>query len=184
VSNVAIEIYRIWLVAPALPGCADRALRDLLARHLGRGFELEVGPHGKPGVVGGGVEFNVTHSGMVALVAISDGGPIGVDVEQHRKLADPIAFARRFFSPAETEAVRADPDALFRWWARKEAWLKAQGVGIRMPLGEVDVREQPPGWLLADLDVAPGYSAAVAREGGPAEIRLVDYDTIARNTST
>jgi 4'-phosphopantetheinyl transferase len=175
VSSVVIDIYRICLAEPATPGCADGALRELLTQRLGAAPELEVGPHGKPAVGGGGLEFNVTHSGMIALVAISDGGPIGVDVEEHRALADPAAFARRFFSPGEAEAVRADPVALFRWWCRKEAWLKAQGVGLRMPLGELDVREPPPGWLMVDLNVGAGYSAAVVREGGPAEIRLLDY---------
>ena len=192
VSSVPIDIYRICLAEPAAPGCADHALRELLTHRLGAAPELAVGPHGKPGVVGG-PEFNVTHSGMIALVAISDGGPIGVDVEEHRQLANPDAFAARFFSPGEAEAVRTDPAALFRWWCRKEAWLKAQGVGLRMPLGELDVRVSPPGWLMIDLDIAPGYSAAVAREGGPAEICLLDYNaeslrsgepTIVRKIST
>lgn len=171
--GVAIDIYRIRLDRPAASGCADAVLHAILAERLGRPPQIAIGPHGKPYLVGGELEFNASHSGALALIAVSDSGPIGVDVEQHHALHDPAAFARRFFTRDEAASVGNDPAALFRLWCRKEAWLKAQGVGLVLPLDH-DVREAPPGWLLADLDVAPGYSAAVAREGASAEIRLID----------
>jgi 4'-phosphopantetheinyl transferase len=171
--GVAIDVYRVRLDQPASSGCVDAVLQAILAARLGRPPQIAIGPHGKPYLADGGLEFNVSHSGALALIAVSD-GPIGVDVEQHHALHDPAAFARRFFTPDEAASLGDDPAALFRLWCRKEAWLKARGVGLAFPLDQIDVREAPPGWLLADLDVGPGYSAAVAREGGPAEIHLID----------
>ena len=172
--EAVIDIYRIRLDQPATSGCVDAVLHAILAARLGRPPQTAIGPHGKPFLTSGDLEFNVSHSGALALIAVSEAGPIGVDVEQHHALHDPAAFARRFFTVDEAAGVGGDPVALFRLWCRKEAWLKARGVGLVLPLDRVDVREAPPGWLLADLDVAPGYSAAVAREGAPAEIRLID----------
>jgi 4'-phosphopantetheinyl transferase len=172
---VAIDIYRIRLDGPAAPGCADGPLRAILAARLGTAPVIVRGPHGKPELAGRELEFNVSHSGELALIAVSDAGPIGVDVEQHRALPDPAAFARRFFSAGEAADAGADLAALFRCWCRKEAWLKAQGVGLDLVRARTDLREAPAGWLLADLDVAPGYAAAVARAGAPAELRVLDH---------
>jgi 4'-phosphopantetheinyl transferase len=100
---------------------------------------------------------------------------------------------RRFFSAAEVAEVGDELAAIYRIWCRKEAWLKARGVGLVMPLAAFDVRASPPGWFVADLDVAPGYAAAVARAGEPAPIRVIAYNddsacdaspAIARNSST
>lgn len=172
---MVIDIYRIRLAGPPGAGCADRALRAILAAELGHEPQLAIGPNGKPELVGGGLAFNVAHSGELALIAISRDGSVGVDLEQHRPLRDAAATAGRFFTAPEAALVAAEPVQFFRLWCRKEAWLKAQGIGLRLPLDTVDVRGEVPGWLLADLDLAPGYAAAVAREGEPAEIRVIDH---------
>ena len=154
-------------------------MRAILAAELGREPQLTVGPYGKPELVGGELAFNVAHSGELALIAVSRAGPIGVDLEQHRPLRDAAAIARRFFTAEEAALVVADPVEFYRLWCRKEAWVKAQGTGLRLPLDGVDVRVAPPGWLLADLDIAPGYAAAVARPGASDEIRVIDHAALA-----
>jgi 4'-phosphopantetheinyl transferase superfamily len=132
--------------------------------------------NGKPQLIGAAVHFNVSHSGELALVAVSD-APVGVDIEQQRAIADPVAFARRLHF--ET----ADPRELMRLWCRKEAWLKARGIGLAGVTEHMDLN----GWFVADLEIGAGYSAAVARAGAPTEICVIAWSgeaTIARKIST
>jgi 4'-phosphopantetheinyl transferase len=174
---VAIEVYRIPLATPARPGCADHALRVIVERVLGRIPELAATALGKPYVVGAGaLDVSVSHSGRWALVAVRADGPVGVDVEEHRAMTAP-SIAARFFTPGEAALVAAatDQGVFFRIWTRKEAWTKAQGQGLRLPLDEVDVSDDVGGWTIADVHVAPGYSAAVAWPGGADEVRVVDF---------
>lgn len=144
---------------------ANAALRQILAFHLGKDperIELAGGEHGKPRLVGGELEFNLSHSGEIALVAVSAEHPVGVDVERAKPDRDLLALAERALAPDDVDAVReASPEergrVFHQRWARHEARLKCLGIGIfqeAMPgIGTVSVR---------DLEVAPGYAAAVA----------------------
>jgi phosphopantetheinyl transferase len=170
-----IEVHTFLLDGPPISGCAREAVQSILAAHLGRVPEIVVDPLGKPVLADGALAFNVSHSGTLALVAISGQGPIGVDVELHDTRRDLVGLARRFFTGGEAAMVAADPSQFWRLWCRKEAWLKARGTGLSTPLSEVDVRGDVPGWFIADLDVAPGYSAAVAREGLAVDVRLIHH---------
>ena len=81
------------------------------------------------------------------------------DVEQISERADTLAIASRFFPPDEAAAVAADPACFFRLWTRREAYLKALGVGISgigLPI--------PADYFIRDVEAAPGYAAAVACE--------------------
>jgi 4'-phosphopantetheinyl transferase len=147
----------------------------ILASRLGHPPVIALNPHGKPELVGETLAFNVSHSGVLAVIAVSDLGPIGVDLEEHAQLDDPAAIARRFFTPAEAAYVDGDPAAFYRLWCRKEAWIKAQGTGLDALLDRVDVRAPPDGWMLVDIDIAAGYSAAIARRGEPVDVRVIDY---------
>ena len=168
-----IEVHTITIDGPPISGCVRDAVRSILATRLGRVPEIVVDPMGKPVLADGALAFNVSHSGTLALVAISGHGPIGVDVELHDTRRDLIGLARRFFTAGEAAMVVADPKQFWRLWCRKEAWLKARGTGLSTPLSEVDVRGDVPGWFIADLEIASGYSAAVAREGAPGDVQLV-----------
>lgn len=166
---------------------ARGALREVLAGYLGEEPErlgFVEGLHGKPGLAqahGGELRFNLSHSGELALCAVSR-RELGVDIEQLRALPDAGALARRFFSADETAALEALPaterlSAFFRCWTRKEAYLKAVGAGLLQPLdgfdvslfpeaGEctLDVRGRPDEtarWSLLGLEVGAGYAAAV-----------------------
>jgi 4'-phosphopantetheinyl transferase len=168
--------------------------RALLRRILGvyldaapQGIAFTTGPQGKPALKEpAGVYFNLSHSQGLALVAMTKLAEVGVDVEAvrphptHRELAD------RFFAPAEAALLRRLPaerslPAFFHGWTRKEAILKAMGVGLSYGSERVEVTllpEQPvrvlsldgqtapaARWSLEALAPAPGYVAAVALEG-------------------
>ena len=84
---------------------------------------------------------------------------LGVDIEAIREDIDFLALAQRFFSPRERDALRSVPrekrrDAFFACWTRKEAYIKARGMGLSMPLGQFDVSLMPgePARLLETRD--------------------------------
>jgi 4'-phosphopantetheinyl transferase len=132
------------------------------------------------------VEFNVSHSGSVAMLAFARGRALGVDVEQLRDNFDQEAIARRFFSEAEQrELASLAPSernhGFFRCWTRKEAYIKAQGAGLSLPLSEFDVSLKPHDenallatrpdgaegtqWSLRDVPAGEGYVAALCVRG-------------------
>ncbi len=129
-----------------------------------------------------GITFNISHSGGIALFAFTRRREIGVDVEQLRPNSDLEAIARRFFSMREQSQLAALPveekvDAFFRCWTRKEAYIKATGDGLSLPLNQFDVSlaagernallaTRPDGseagrWLLQEVPGGPGYIAAL-----------------------
>jgi 4'-phosphopantetheinyl transferase len=144
--------------------------------------------HGKP-VLNGGPGFSLTHAGELVGVAVHEAGPVGLDVEQERDLADIEGMAAHACSPAESAP---DAAAFFTLWTRKEALLKATGEGLASPmsaitLGPSGVREwvgegapDGPVWL-RDLHPAPRYRAAVAGLGPePSDVRCADGDALLR----
>ena len=155
---------------------AHAALRGILSRYLGCGPRevcYRAGPRGKPALAGGGgPEFNMSHSGDLALYAVAAGRAVGVDVERVRPEVALELTEARFFTPAETEALLALPTdararAFFSVWTRKEACLKTTGEGLSVPLDAFSVWPQPePPWQVVDLDVGADYAAAVAARGG------------------
>ena len=132
------------------------------------------------------VEFNLSHSGSRALLAFTRGRDIGVDIEQIRNNLEYDTLALRFFSPAEQRELAAlgSPEkgrGFFRCWTRKEAYIKATGAGLSLPLDTFDVsisaREQNallatrphPGeaklWSLREAPAGEGYEAALCTRG-------------------
>jgi 4'-phosphopantetheinyl transferase len=168
-----IVIHRIDLALPHRSGCADRELATILAGYLGEPPVIVTDAHGKPHVAGDRIAFNLSHSEALAIVAVSREGPLGVDLEYRGRPRDTAALARRYFTAAEAALVAADPDAFYRIWTRKEAWVKAQGAGLAIPLDTVDVSGAMADWLLEDVAIAPDYAAAVARPGGRAKVRVI-----------
>jgi 4'-phosphopantetheinyl transferase len=162
-------------------------LRLLLAGYLGgrpQELALNYGRRGKPELQPlSGLRFNVSHSGLIALYAVTLDCEVGLDVEQIRDLPDHDAIAARFFAPKETAELRSlDPRdrvaAFFRCWTRKEAYIKAVGDGLAIPLDQFQVTLLPgvPAslvktagdsrslevWTLHHLEPAPGYVGALA----------------------
>ncbi len=182
---------------------AGRAiLRLLLGRYLRRDpaeILLRYQPHGKPYLAGGAggfdLRFNLSHSNELALYAFAREREIGVDLEQIRTDRDHDLLAARFFSPEENAALATLPpegrrDAFFRCWTRKEAYLKARGEGLSIPLAgfsvsagqtaallNVDFAPEETGrWSLISIDSIPGYAAALAVEGRPPGLRCWVFD--------
>jgi 4'-phosphopantetheinyl transferase len=158
VSHVALR-----LILGRLTGVRPDDLR--FARRCGRCGSTD---HGKPHLPGSlGIDFSLAHSDGLALIAVARGRRVGVDVERVRRRADVLAVARHAFSPAERleiESASNDEErraAFFRCWTRKEAYLKAIGVGLAGGLDGV----VGPGWQIRSVRAPPGYLAAVAAEG-------------------
>lgn len=172
---------------------ARGALRSILGRYIGieaSRLQFVYGPHGKPrlaGAVGGHrIEFNLAHSNGLGLVAVALSRPLGVDLERIRPDVAGEEIAERFFAPAEVRALRGLPQAkqdlaFFRCWTRKEAYIKARGEGLSMPLSRFCVSLSPgespallrvegdpaeiSRWSFRELAPGPGYVAALAVEG-------------------
>jgi 4'-phosphopantetheinyl transferase len=155
-------------------------LRHLLAAYTGTApsaIELTHGARKKPGVAGGGIHFNVSHSAGMSLLAFAR-EEVGVDIESVRAVSDMDAIVKRNFGPGEQQewhalAPEEREEAFFLGWTRKEAYIKALGEGLHFPLGSFDVSLSPdvaaefrnvPGWLLYDFAI-PGYAAALAIRG-------------------
>jgi len=131
------------------------------------------------------LQFNVSHSANVALIAVGDEHRLGVDIEKIRSDVDTNSLAERFFSVRERAGLQALPDhvrvpGFFACWTRKEAFLKATGDGFSFPLAAFSVTTHPDldprledikgnteagkQWFLADLSVVDGFRATVALE--------------------
>jgi len=161
-----------------LPGLEPDRLRFSYDRYGKPALKNEVGTRG--------FHFNLSHSGGVALYAVSWGRRVGVDVEEVRDVRDYELIAERHFAPEEISALRtlhpaARRESFFHCWARKEAYVKAVGQGLSLPLERFAVSlppEQPERllhtnydpaeadrWSLKAINAAPGYVGAVVVEG-------------------
>jgi 4'-phosphopantetheinyl transferase len=139
-------------------------------------IELETTELGKPRLRGdsGGLEFSLSHSGALALVAVTERRQVGIDVEMIAPRENLVALAERALSPADVAAVRAaDPDrqpgVFYAAWVRHEARLKCLGTGLGHPTPPTRV-------AIAAVGAGPEYAAAVAvddAEVGPLHCRTL-----------
>lgn len=165
-------------------------LREILSGYsngLPNAIRFCKGPGGKPAVNGVNPEirFNLSHCGGHALYAVACGREVGVDVEVVRPKPKAAALVDRFFSVNEKAAFQRfqpheEAAAFFAGWTRKEAYVKAVGKGLRFPLDQFDVSlkpgdqnallrvegapEEAKRWSLRDIDLGPGFRAALAVE--------------------
>jgi len=169
------------------------ALRAILSRYMSvepQAVAYRNNDYGKPFLVDSLIEFNLSHSHLLALIAVAERRRIGVDVEWMRENIEYESIARRFFSPQEAANVKSIP-SFFHCWTRKEAYIKAQGMGLSIPLDSFDVSTDPQDvdvrltvhnpadvderWRLRSIDVKEGYAAAAAVEGETADFRFWDW---------
>jgi 4'-phosphopantetheinyl transferase len=179
---------------------ASRALlRTILGSYLATdpsGLSFAYSKKEKPSLGQGhrasGISFNLSHSGGVALFAFTRRREIGVDVEHLRSDFDLEAIARRFFSASEQKRLAALPPeekaaAFFRCWTRKEAYIKATGDGLSLPLTQFDVSleagetsgllatrpnaEEAGRWQLREVAGGSGYIAALCVRGKDWKLR-------------
>ena len=161
---------------------AHGALRSILGMYLGVAaavIDFDSGPAGKPRLArnlsSGGLEFNLSHSGGFALIAVARGREVGIDVERIKEDFPFQSVAQRFFTRAEVTALEKLPrplqrETFYRCWTSKEALLKAQGIGLNAPLEELQivltatgVRITPldHGWGLTEVSPIHGYAAVL-----------------------
>lgn len=151
---------------------AHSFVRQVLGRYVGRPPEqlaFSIGRNGKPSLSGiAGCSFNLSHSQQIAYLAIAERGEIGIDVEVRRAVPDAVALGKMVFTGAELASLVAETAAaverrFLRCWTRKEAYVKALGVGI----GEIDLCSTHVG-----TDANP--HTLVAPDGIELEIRTID----------
>ena len=172
-------------------------LRHLLGHYLDCNpteVAFAYGVRGKPALASSSrIQFNLTHSGDLAVIAVTLRREIGVDVEQIRPLSHIQQIANQLFCPEEAFEVISAPQtereiAFFRCWTRKEAFIKATGDGLSAPLSSfrVTVQRDAPArfvhiqqnateaaaWTLHDLHVAVDYAAALAYRDQRRPVRL------------
>ena len=172
------------------------ALRQILSGYLdvaATEIEFRTGPRGKPYLVGDELQFNMSHSGKLALIAVAK-TELGVDVEKVRHLESLTAIAQRHFSGSEFAKLdRLEDDArelgFYRCWTRKEAYIKALGEGLSMALDSFDVslceepeflachdgRERPADWLMLDVSPGPGFVGAIAMRSKQATLKKLRF---------
>jgi 4'-phosphopantetheinyl transferase len=164
-------------------------------------LQFEYDEFGKPSVTPTRrmpVQFNVSHSGEIILIAIAIGRAVGIDVERIRTDLDLDGIAARFFSANERRILASLAglsrfEAFYRCWTRKEAYLKARGVGLSLPLNQFDVcflhddgsllladRPDPTEalrWTMRTLEPGQHYVAALAVAGSGWKLKCLDYPT-------
>jgi 4'-phosphopantetheinyl transferase len=169
------------------------ALRTILGRYLQippQAVRFSYGNRGKPSLAPGlgrdCLRFNLSHSESLALLAVTDGRELGVDLEHLRAMPDADSIAEHFFAPSERLALRGVPPseksvAFFNCWTRKEAYIKAWGEGLYMALDQFDVTllpgqparllrvasdpTEPTRWAFESLTPTPDYIGALAIAG-------------------
>lgn len=167
---------------------ARSAARLVLAAYLDappEALRFDYGPRGKPSLAPpfSPLAFNVSHSDDLALIAVRERGPLGVDIERVRPDIGGDEIAERFFCPAERAWLRAlapahRPEGFFCLWTRKESYIKGLGEGVWHELTSFDVSQSPPDpvrqgagaqtshpWFVHDLAPGDGFRAALAVEG-------------------
>lgn len=186
---------------------AHGILRDILVRYLNYqpgNFTFSVNQYGKPALDNHKLEFNLSHASDFALIAVTLVRKVGVDVELIRSDVELENIAARNFSKAEISELMALPPqqrvaGFFNCWTRKEAYIKAHGLGLSFTLASFDVSLTPSQpavlratrpdhseaarWTLLSLDVTPGYACAVAVEGTNPQLRLWDWHKSTRARS-
>jgi 4'-phosphopantetheinyl transferase len=164
---------------------AHAALRSVLGMYLSvhpAAIELDSSLLGKPrlapDLAGSKIEFNLSHSSDIALIAVARGMEVGVDVERVREDFAFEPIAQRFFTPREVTVLGDLPpelrrEAFYKCWTSKEALMKGKGLGISGPLDEVQIQFTDTGlhvipvlgdWTLFRLSPIGGYAAALALE--------------------
>jgi 4'-phosphopantetheinyl transferase len=178
---------------------ARGALRELLGRYLDRSpavIEFDYTPQGKPSLRAAlnerSIQFNVSHSRGLALLTFALGRNLGIDVEFIRPEFPADEVAQRYFSRKEVMELRTLPPALrsegfYLCWTRKEAYMKATGEGLHVPLESFSVSLTPGlperlesadsgRWSMRSLYPDPLYAGALVAEGQPLRLRQWSWE--------
>ena len=159
--------------------------------------------HGKPELVTQRnealVSFNASHSDGLALYAIACEREVGVDVERCHRKSETEQIASRYFTSRESQKLLAIPtdhrnEAFYACWTRKEAYMKAKGLGLRLGLDQFEVGfapgepaallsssegpEEVERWSMKELYPSDGYLGAVCAAGADWSLKLWDVSPL------
>jgi 4'-phosphopantetheinyl transferase len=179
-------------------------LRELLGAYLELDPEnvaLSYGPQGKPSLLpahNSKISFNVAHSQGMGLFVFASGREVGVDIERLRPDFRGMEIASHFFSEDEIAELKKLPQSLaeqafFGCWTRKEAYVKAQGEGLSIPLRSFTVGFAESEQLLQDeagarwscyaLEPAVGFAGAVVAAGENWSLRFWEWPAGVKKTA-
>ncbi len=149
-------------------------------------WSFRTNAYGRPEVLGergSRLRFNLSHTDGMAVVAVALDEEVGVDVEDSQRQGETVGLADHYFAPAEVVALRALPvdlqqERFFDYWTLKEAYIKARGMGLSLPLEQFafelrpgqpprisfDPRlvDDPEGWQFVQLRPSARHLAALA----------------------
>jgi 4'-phosphopantetheinyl transferase len=179
------------------------ALRRLLGHYLGetpQSLAFHYGPHGKPALVtattDAALTFNLSNSQDLALLAVATAREVGIDLEYRHRGISVTPLARHILCESEAAALQRLPaerhaQALLAAWTRKEAYVKALGVGLARSMKSVpagiadddktivcqleDADGEPRSWRFIPLAVHPDYLACLASPGAGVTLRCLDW---------
>jgi len=178
---------------------ARGVLRQILSLYLSEkpdAIQFEYGKNGKPFFPKNTLQFNLSHAGEIALIALTKNNIIGIDVEVINRKIEVEQVAQHFFAKGEFDRLMSLPktqiyEAFFNCWTRKEAFIKATGDGLSFPLDQFEVSVKPnekaellatyfnekerEKWSLFDLKMKEGYKAALAVRGKVEEIKCFEW---------
>jgi len=175
---------------------AHGVLRIFLNEMLGeKGYTFEKNAYGKPYVPQASIQFNLSHSGNMILLAFTNNIPIGVDVEQMRDIDKVDLIVKEYLHPNEVKELSAcqlheSDQAFFSCWSKKEAVSKALGLGLSFPLNAFSVSsvpllgnwclnlplKYPQSWTLLAFKPFDGYFAAIAAPKSGLRVRFQTVD--------
>jgi 4'-phosphopantetheinyl transferase len=178
-------------------------LRSILGSRLGiaaKELQFRYEEYGRPELLDHqnslGISFNMAHSGDLAVVAVSEARRVGIDLEQVRNEVQCLELAQNYFSPRERDQIACLPAsdqtaAFFACWTRKEAFLKALGMGLSYPLSEFTVTVSPDAtpaleevesdplavnrWHFVNLQLADGYFGTLVYDNDHCEIKTAEW---------
>lgn len=180
-------------------------LRDILSRYLGQAphdIIFSHGERGKPSIQGSDIQFNMSHTEDIALYAITRSHPIGVDIEAIKTSKYHQGIVESNFSPQELAQYQSLPEsekleAFFRAWTRKEAYIKAIGLGLYYPLEKFTVdlssrgenglisiegsTERAKNWLSTSFFVGEKFIASIAIEARIHRWLFLDWKNFKKN---
>lgn len=178
-----------------------RALcRSVLSLYTGvdpADWRFEAGEFGKPDVVAPAgyawLRFNLSNTDGLVACAVTRDCELGVDVENMQRRGETVAIADRYFSASEAEALKALPESeqrerFFRYWTLKEAYIKARGMGLKLPLGQFsfqleegairisfgpEIEDEPSAWQFHQEQVSERHMLGLGvRRGGASDLEV------------
>ena len=182
---------------------AHGTLRQLLGRYLNvpaQDVRFNYGDYGKPELANdhadGHIYFNMSHSSATALYGFTRNCPIGVDIERIKEIPDMDEVAGQFFSAKEKNVFKKLAQvkkirAFYRCWTVKEAFVKAVGHGLHLPLESIEVCIEPDQpnrlvqvngdereaskWWVKELTPGNGFAGAFAARKDPFQVHYFQW---------